>query len=94
MALFLDLCVGDSIEIGNVIATLRLEEKRGHRCRMRIEADQSISVRMRRNDPAVSPGPSTSSRHVQPLKRMSADPDTELTTHGQDNHRAERSESG
>lgn len=53
MALFLDVRVGESIDIDNGRCVITLEEKDGRRARLKCEADQSVPIRQLK--PRTSP---------------------------------------
>lgn len=45
MALYLDLKIGESVNIDNDRVTVTLREKSGQRARLEIQADKSIPIR-------------------------------------------------
>lgn len=44
MALFLDLCIGDQLLIGDAVVSL--EDKSGKRARIKIDADRTIPIKL------------------------------------------------
>lgn len=72
--LFLDLRVGDQLQIGE--AVISLLDKSGKRARVQVDADRKIAVNLTRSK-TFHPGYSG----PDPSERMSAEPE-EVNTHG------------